>query len=129
MNFLADMNVDWRIVVWLRERGHDATHLRDQGLQRMQDVNIFAKAQREKRIVVTFDLDFGEIAAATSGKPASVILFRLQNTRTSFVIQRLAPLLESETAKLALANGAVVVVEDSRYRIRELPIGKPSGNE
>ena len=63
----SDMNVDWRIVARLQENGHDATHLRDQGLQRMADVNIFAKAHEEGRIVVTFDLDFGEIAAATAG--------------------------------------------------------------
>jgi predicted nuclease of predicted toxin-antitoxin system len=95
VRILADMNVDWRIVVWLEQNGHDATHLRDQGLQRMADVNIFAKAQAEGRIVVTFDLDFGEIAAATGGEGASVILFRLQNKRTAFVIQRLASILET----------------------------------
>lgn len=120
------MNVDGRVVVWLRQSGYEAIHLRDQGLQRMADADIFAKAQGENRIVVTFDLDFGEIAAATSGKGASVILFRLQNTRTSFVIQRLASILESSS--VALENGAVVVVEDSRHRIRQLPIGKTERN-
>jgi predicted nuclease of predicted toxin-antitoxin system len=127
VRFLADMNVDSRVVVWLRENGHDATHLRDEGLQRMPDANIFAKAQTESRIVITFDLDFGEIAAATAGKGASVILFRLQNKRTSFVLQRLGSILE--TSKLALENGAVVVVEDSRHRIRQLPIGKLNRGE
>jgi len=97
------MNVDWRVVVWLQENGHDATHLRDHGLQRMADVNIFAKAHVEGRVVVTFDLDFGEIAAATAGKGASVILLRLQNKRTSFVIQRLASILD--TCRLALEIG------------------------
>ena len=69
---------------------------------------------------------FAGIAAATAGKGASVILFRLQNKRTSFVIQRLASILE--TCRLALENGAVVVVEDSRHRIRQLPIGKTERN-
>jgi predicted nuclease of predicted toxin-antitoxin system len=120
------MNMDWRSVVWLRDNGHDVTHLRDQGLQRMAYVNIFAKAQVEGRIVITFDLDFGDIAAATAGKGASVILFRLKNKRTSFVIRRLASTLDS--CSLALENGAVVVVEDSRHRIRHLPIGKTERN-
>ena len=120
------MNVDRRVVVWLKQNGHDATHLHDQGLQRMTDVDIFAKAWLEGRVVITFDLDFGEIAAATAGRGASVILFRLQNKRTSFVIQRLSSILE--TCKLALENGAVVVIEDSRYRIRRLPIGKTERN-
>lgn len=46
MRFLADMGVDVRVVRWLRERGHDAKHLRDEGLQRMPDGEIFTKAIR-----------------------------------------------------------------------------------
>jgi hypothetical protein len=37
VRFLADMGVDVRIVEWLRREGHDAHHLRDEGLQRMPD--------------------------------------------------------------------------------------------
>ena len=55
MRFLADMCVDVRIVKWLEQNGHDATHLRDQGLHRMPNGEIFEKAIREDRIVITFD--------------------------------------------------------------------------
>jgi predicted nuclease of predicted toxin-antitoxin system len=58
MRFLADMGVDQRIVDWLRAQGHDAIHLREQGLFRAADEDIFAKAIAENRIVLTFDLDF-----------------------------------------------------------------------
>lgn len=57
MKFLADMGVAFRVVYWLRHAGHDAVHLREQGLQRMSDVDIFLKAKREGRIILTFDLD------------------------------------------------------------------------
>jgi predicted nuclease of predicted toxin-antitoxin system len=120
------MNVDGRVVVWLHQNGYDATHLRDQGLQRMADVNIFAKAQAENRIVIRSTSTLVRSQRPQRGKGASVILFRLQNTRTSFVIQRLASILE--ISRLALENGAVVVVEDSRHRIRQLPIGKTEGS-
>jgi len=60
VRFLADMCVDVRIIKWLRQNGHDATHLRDEGLHRMPNGEIFEKAIREDRIVITFDLDFGE---------------------------------------------------------------------
>jgi predicted nuclease of predicted toxin-antitoxin system len=115
------MGVDQRVVEWLRGRGHDASHLRDERLHRLADEKIFAKAVAEKRVVLTFDLDFGEIAAFTKGKPASVILFRLHNTRTPNVIRRLDAVL-TDSAE-ALDNGAVVIVEESRRRIRSLPIG------
>jgi hypothetical protein len=39
------MCVDVRIVKWLLQNDHDATHLRDQGLQRMPNGEIFEKAK------------------------------------------------------------------------------------
>jgi hypothetical protein len=71
MRFLADMGVSQQVVEWLRTNGHDAVHLRDEGLQRLPNGDIFQKAGREQRIVLTFDLDFGEILAASGGQIVS----------------------------------------------------------
>ncbi len=120
------MRVDVCIVRWLREQGHDATHLRDEGLHRMPNGKIFNKAISEGRIVLTFDLDFADIAALTGGKKASVILFRLRNTRTSHVIERLSTVLEDSLE--VLGKGAVITVEETRHRIRYLPVGESGGN-
>jgi len=122
MRFLADMGISQGVVDWLCEAGHDAKHLRTEGLQRMPDDQIFAKASNENRIVLTWDLDFGEIVALLAGKQTSVILFRLHNTRTANVIKRLQKVLEE--SEKPLAEGAIVVVEDSRHRVRLLPIGR-----
>ena len=121
MRFLADMGVSQQVVEWLRVNGHDAVHLHDEGLQRLPNGEIFQKAGREQRVVLTFDLDFGEIVAASGGQIVSVILFRLRNTRAAFVIQRLDDVLNHSGADLA--RGAIVIVEDGRYRVRSLPIG------
>jgi predicted nuclease of predicted toxin-antitoxin system len=115
------MGVSRRVVEWLRSNGHDAVHLRDEGLQKLPDSEIFQKALREKRIVVTFDLDFGEILAACGGQIVSVILFRVRNTRPDFVIQRLDVVLAQSSSELG--QGAIIVVEDGRHRVRKLPIG------
>ena len=93
MRFIADMCMDVRVASWLNSQGHDATHLREEGLQRLPNGEIFNKAIAESRVVVTFDLDFGEIVALAKGRKAGVILFRLRNTRTSFVIQRLSDVI------------------------------------
>ena len=111
--------MDVRVASWLNSQGHDATHLRDEGLQRLHNGEIFTKAIAESRIIVTFDLDFGEIVALSKGRKAGVILFRLRNTRTSFVIQRLSDVI-SECVDV-LMRGAIVIVEETRYRVREFP--------
>ncbi|MGH7134914.1 MAG: DUF5615 family PIN-like protein [Pirellulales bacterium] len=113
MRFLADMGVSLRVVEWL--------HLRDDGLQKLPNGDIFQRASDEQRIVLTFDLDFGEIVAACRGQTVSVVLFRLRNTRSDFVIRRLADVLAQ--SEKDLLQGAIVVVEDGRHRIRKLPIG------
>ena len=127
MRFLADMGVNIRIVEWLRNNGHDAKHLREEGLHRMANGEIFEKAIDENRIIITFDLDFGEIVALSKGKKVSVVLFRLHNTRTSHLIRRLSSVLR-DTAS-ALEEGAVVVVEESRHRVRYFPPGKKQSTE
>jgi predicted nuclease of predicted toxin-antitoxin system len=49
MRFLADMGVSLRVVEWLRSTGHDAIHLRDEGLQALPDGEVLQKALREER--------------------------------------------------------------------------------
>jgi len=76
---------------------------------------------KEERIVLTFDLDFGEIIALSGMRSVSVILFRLRNTRTPHVIDRLRTVLEESGQ--ALEQGAIIIVEEARHRVRRLPIG------
>lgn len=44
MKFLADMGVSMSTVRVLRQFGHDVTHLREEGLKRMEDPDIVSKA-------------------------------------------------------------------------------------
>src|SRR5437870_6775413 len=73
------MGVSVSTVRSLREAGHDSVHLRDQGLLKMEDAHILDKARSEGRIVLTFDLDFGDLLAASGEKLPSVLVFRLRN--------------------------------------------------
>lgn len=122
MRFLADMGVSTRVVDWLRAQGHDAVHLDEQGLYRARDSTVLAKAIAESRVLLAFDLDFGEIVALSGDAAVAVVLFRLRNARADNVIARLRDVLQASVD--ALARGAVVVVEEGRHRVRPLPIGR-----
>lgn len=120
MRFLADMGVARSVVRWLRENEHEAIHLLDEGLERLDDREIFAKASREGRVLLTFDLDFAEIVTASGGNAVSVILFRLRRPRVQNVVQRLARRIRELGPEID--RGAVVIVEEARMRVRRLPI-------
>ena len=104
----------------LRQRGHDAIHLREQGLQRLPDRDIFQKAIDEHRILLTLDLDFSEIVALSDNQGVGVVIFRLRNTRAHNIGARLEKVLRESSD--ALEKGAVVSVDEHRHRVRSLPV-------
>jgi predicted nuclease of predicted toxin-antitoxin system len=119
MRFLLDMNLPPAIVGWLRSDGHDAVHVLEAGYGDLPDHEIFARAAEERRILVTFDLDFGEIVGFASQASGSLILLRLRLAHQPNVRERLrVAILE---AAAALESGAIVLVEDARIRIRHMP--------
>lgn len=120
MRFLGDMGIASSTMRWLKTQGHDAKHLRDEGLQRLPDDEIFAKAEIEERIVLTCDLGFGDIAVAAGKALPSVIIFRLQDERPANVNQRLEVILREVATELK--DGAIISVDEYRYRVRRLPI-------
>ena len=61
-------------------KGYNAVHLDEEGLLRLRDLEILEKARQEERIILTFDLDFGELLAVSRASVPSVIIFRLATT-------------------------------------------------
>ncbi|HLE91869.1 MAG TPA: DUF5615 family PIN-like protein [Anaerolineales bacterium] len=120
MKFLADMGISPRVVEELRQKGHDAVHLAEQGLHRMVDGDILQKARQENRVLLTHDLDFGELLAASGGALPSVIIFRLKDMRAPNVSRHLSSILMQRSE--ALNQGAVCSVTEQKVRIRVLPI-------
>ena len=120
MKFLADMGVSRSTTGKLRDLGHDADHLREIGLQRLPDPQILTRARQEKRVILTFDLDFADLLAAGGESLPSVVLFRLRNQTPASVTPRLLEVIANCGADLEA--GAIITVEESRYRVRRLPI-------
>lgn len=120
MKFLADMGVADESVEALRRLGHDVVHARTLGLHSRPDSDVLAAAKSEGRIVVTFDLDFGDLLAAGGELLPSVVLIRTQNQRPTVVTPRLIDVASRFAQELA--SGALIVVEDARFRLRRLPL-------
>ena len=122
MKFLADMGISQSTVKWLREKGYDAVHLREEDLHKMSDKDIVKKARNENRVILTCDLHFGYIMAISSAANPSVITFRLEDERPMNVNRKLSQILDESFD--VLDKGAILSVDEERYRVRLLPIRK-----
>jgi predicted nuclease of predicted toxin-antitoxin system len=120
VRFLADAGISPKTVEFLKALGHEATHVRSLGLQRASDSELVRHAVDNSDVLLTFDLDFGEILALGSLNEPSVVLFRLADERADSVNRRLAQVLAERHEDLE--HGALILVENSRYRIRRLPL-------
>ncbi len=120
MKFLADMGISPRVVDELRKKGYDAIHLQEENLFRMLDGDILEKANREGRVLLTHDLGFGELLAASGGVLPSVIIFRLKDMRAKNVGLHLFSIIDQQSE--ALNKGAVCSVTEKKIRIRALPL-------
>ena len=120
MKFLADMGISLKTVAFLRALGHEAVHLADQGLERLPDRDIVAKARQEGCILLVHDLGFGELIAASGATLPSVITFRLRNMHPDRVNGTLQPILSQHGD--ALERGAILSVTEGQVRVRSLPL-------
>jgi predicted nuclease of predicted toxin-antitoxin system len=120
MKFLADMGISPQTVSYLQNLGHQATHLHQEGLERLSDPEILQKARLEGSILLTHDLDFGDLLAASEARLPSVIIFRLRNMRPQRVNLHLSSIVKEYAQDLK--QGVIMTITEGSIRIRQLPI-------
>lgn len=120
MKFLADMGISPSTVLFLREKGFNAIHLHELGLDRASDAGILDKARQEGFIILAHDLDFGDLLAASRETIPSVIIFRLKDMRPNNVNHHLQLTISQYPDELD--RGAIFSINERRIRYRLLPI-------
>jgi predicted nuclease of predicted toxin-antitoxin system len=120
MRILIDMNLSPRWVDVLADAGIECIHWSSVGETTASDSFIMAFAKGAGYVVLTHDLDFGSILAATHGDKPSVIQIRSGTLSTAaigpFVVKTLIQ-MEGE-----IESGALLTIEPPRARIRLLPL-------
>ncbi|MBI5639577.1 MAG: DUF5615 family PIN-like protein [Nitrospirae bacterium] len=120
MKLLIDMNLSPNWVAVLAQDGIDAVHWSTIGTATAPDREIMAWAKTRGCIVLTHDLDFGAILAATEAESPSVIQLRIQDIapeQSKYLVLDVIARFRTE-----LENGVLISVDENRARIRLLPL-------
>jgi len=117
MEFKIDENLPVEAADLLRKAGHDAITVLEQRLGGGSDVDVAAVCQREKRALVTLDLDFSDIRSYPPKDFHGLIVIHLRYLDKSHVMDALQHAM-SLLAKEPLEKH-MWIVEEGRIRIRD----------
>ncbi len=120
MKVLIDNALSPYLAKELSRAGYDAVHVRDFGMAAATDQAIFDLAAREDRVILSADADFGMLLASRNASKPSVVIFRQSDKRPRTTLRLFLACLPR--IEEALQEGAVVVFQDRRIRIRRLPL-------
>ncbi|MCD6521336.1 DUF5615 family PIN-like protein [Candidatus Calescamantes bacterium] len=115
MKLLADENIPLEICEKLCQEGIDVKSIT---LTRKgaKDKEIIALAEKEERIILTFDKDFGELVFRKGKKVKGIILLRFPPCSNDFIFNKIKNLLNMKEIEI---EGKFLVVEEERVRVRE----------
>ena len=120
VGFLTNMNISPVTVEALRNRGWDIIRVSEVMDEKSKDIDVLLYAQREKRVVITQDLDYSQILALGGYAKPSLINLRFENARPDFVTVRIIDVVSNMEKELE--EGVVVTVDETSARYKNLPI-------
>ena len=120
MKLLVDMNLSPRWMSALAAAGIESVHWSTLGERNAPDTEIMAFAAANDYVVLTHDLDFGAILAATQGEKPSVVQLRAEDVSPDVIGAPVVLALRQMAAELEA--GALVTVDPNRTRLRVLPL-------
>lgn len=123
MKLLVDMNLSPRWTPFLSDAGWEATHWSKVGEADASDSEIMTFAAANDYVVLTNDLDFAAILAASRNKKPSVAQIRAQDLSPNAIGAQIVAALRH--AQKELEAGALLTIECDRTRLRVLPFGEP----
>ena len=117
LRFLADESCDFAAVRALRSEGHDVVSVGEIS-KGADDEHVMALALDQKRVLLTEDKDFGQLAFAAGNKSLGVVLIRFPaHARSSLGVQ-MVKLVRNHADQLP---SSFVVLQPDRLRLSTLP--------
>lgn len=108
IKFLADENISKSLTEFLRKGSYDIKDIKEEGLFGISDAEVLKFAEKEGRVILTHDKEFGNILKNPLSFEAIVII-RYSNQSPANVIRRFR--LDLEKIKGKLENSVIVLYD------------------
>jgi len=122
--FLADENISPESANHLKALGYPCHSLRREEPWRLSDAEIVAMAKREKQIILTHDLDFGEIYYFAEDGEIGIIVLRLRHQTVEAVNDVLERFLEAKVLSEEQLQSTLVILSENTCRVYRGPRGQ-----
>jgi predicted nuclease of predicted toxin-antitoxin system len=120
VKLLVDMNLSPSWVDRLVRHGFEAIHWSTIGAATAPDSEILTWANEQGFVVITNDLDFSAILAASVAPTPSVVQIRTQDLLSDAVVSAVADALEVHREQIE--RGALLSIDEAAARVRVLPL-------
>jgi predicted nuclease of predicted toxin-antitoxin system len=125
VRLLVDMNLSPSWVERLVGHGFEAVHWSTIGAATAPDVEILTWANEHEFVLITNDLDFSAILAASAGASPSVVQIRTQDLLSDEAVSIVASAIEAHREDIE--GGALLSIDDGGTRVRMLPLKGSQG--
>ena len=117
---MTKLKLDENLSVLLRgtlsRMGYDVRTAREEDLVGRPDIEIAAAAHKEDRVLLTLDLEFGDLRKHPPGTHPGIVLFRPRSLGPLTVNRFIEAFLKS--ADLEDFPGSIIIVDPSKVRVR-----------
>ncbi len=118
MRFLIDESLSPKLATHLKGLGYDALSAREAGLKGCSDVQIIEWAQKNNSIIVTGDLDFGELWYWHYNGTVGIIILRLKSYKAEAQEKIIEFLHANKVLTEEKVKNSLIISTGRKYRIR-----------
>ena len=118
LKFLADENINYIVVAYLREQGLDVEDIKELGLWGIDDQSVLAYAVKNERVVITQDSDFGTLSIVEQQPFLGILYLKPGHIVARFTIDSLSILLSTFNQEISFPFILVVKRQDDKVKIR-----------
>lgn len=119
IKFLLGESISPETAHLLCELGYDAIHVNQTNLRGHFDEEIISYAEKDERIIITFDRDFGEIWYYTSEIKVGIIVLKIKPQTVENANNVLSKFLKSNAIEKKKLQKSLIILEAHKYRYRE----------